>query len=190
MPPLSVVWAYVVLAVLVVAAGVTDVRSGKIFNAVTYPAIALGLIGHTLFGGLSPHGLGEPLGLAGAAEGMAAGFLPMLAAWSAGGVGMGDAKLMAAVGALGGWEFALATLMCGLLVALVMAVVMMIWRRIVWRTLGRVWRFLVLALSRHGSPVPTADSPKVPLGLAFSIGAGAALIQLLFTGRVGWPPWE
>jgi Flp pilus assembly protein protease CpaA len=102
---------------------------------------------------------------------------------------MGDAKLMAAVGALGGWQFALAALFNGLLAALVLAVVVMIQRRVVWRTLGRVWRFVILAFARHGSPVPTADSPKVPLGLAFSIGAGAALVVVLLGRFPGWPFW-
>jgi prepilin peptidase CpaA len=184
MPPLSVGWAYVVLAGLAVSAAVTDLRSGKIYNAATYPALALGLIGHTLFGGL--RGNEASPGLEGALAGLAVGFLPMLAAWSAGGVHMGDVKLMAAVGAMGGWRFALATLFYGLLAALVLAVFMMIRRRIVLRTLGRVWRFVILAFVSRGSPVPTADSPKVPLGLAFSIGAAAALIEVLASRRVGW----
>jgi len=184
MPPLTVAWAYCVLAAAVAAAVVADLRTGRIPNVVTLPAVGLGLIGHTLFGGLA----GEPgqLGLAGAAAGLAAGFLPMLAAALAGGVGMGDAKLMAAVGALGGWRFALATMLYGLIAALVLAVVAMVQHRVVKRTLGRVWRFLVLTLAPRSGPVPTtADSPKVPMGVAFGLGAAAAMIEVLARGR-GW----
>ena len=184
MPPLAVAWAYVLLAAMVVAAVVADLRSGKIPNAITLPAVALGLVGHTLFGGL---GGGGQMGLSDAAAGLAVGFLPMLAAALAGGVGMGDAKLMAAVGALGGWRFALATMFYGLVAALVLAVFVMIRRRLVQRTLGRVWRFLVLALAPRSGPVPTtADSPKVPLGLAFGLGAAAAMVEALATGGRGW----
>jgi prepilin peptidase CpaA len=188
MPPFYVAWAYYVLAAVVVAAVAEDLRSGRIPNAVTLPAVAIGLVGHTLFGGLG----GGPvqLGLAGAAGGLALGFLPMLAAALAGGVGMGDAKLMAAVGALGGWRFALDTMLYGFIAALVLAIVVMIRHRVVKRTLGRVWRFLVLALAPRSGPVPTtADSPTVPIGLALGLGAAAAMINALSGGRswLGWP---
>jgi prepilin peptidase CpaA len=185
MPPFSVAWAYGVLAAAVVAAVVVDVRTGKIPNAITLPAVALGLVGHTLFGGVTGTAL-DPLGLAGASAGLAAGFLPMLAAALAGGVGMGDAKLMAAVGALAGWRFALAAMLYGLIAALVLAIIVMIRHQVVKRTLGRVWRFLVLALAPSSGPVPTtADSPKVPMGLAFGLGVAAAMIEMFVSGK-GW----
>ena len=176
----SLEWAvaYSGLAILLAVAAVMDVRYQKIYNALTYPAAALGLVVHTLCGGLA--GEGTRLGLAGAAIGLAVGFLPMLAAWLAGGVGDGDAKLMAGVGALCGWRFALATMLYGLMAALVLAIILMIRHRVVKRTLGRVWRFLWLALAMRKAPLPTtADSPRVPLGLAFSIGAAAALVEAL-----------
>ena len=169
--------AYSGLAILLIVAAVTDGLRGKIYNALTYPAVALGLIEHTLLGGLG--GAGQ-FGLAGSAVGLAVGFLPMLAAWMAGGVGDGDAKLMAGVGALAGWRFALATMLYGLMAALVLAIIVMIRHRVVKRTLVRVWRFLWLALAMRKGPLPTtADSPRVPLGLAFSIGAAAALVEAL-----------
>ena len=177
-PELERAVAYSALAILLVGAGVTDALRGKIYNALTYPAVALGLIEHTLFGGL-PGGAGH-LGLAGSAMGLAVGFLPMFLLWMAGGVGDGDAKLMAGVGALGGWRFALATMFYGLIAAFVMAIVVMIRHRVVKRTLARLWRFVWLSLAMRKSPLPTtADSPKVPLGLAFSIGAAAALLEVL-----------
>ena len=49
MPPLTVAWAYCVLAAAVVAAVVADLRTGRIPNAVTLPAVALGLVGHQHF---------------------------------------------------------------------------------------------------------------------------------------------
>ena len=82
-------WAYCVLAVVLVVASVTDIRTGKIYNVVTYPAVAIGLIGHLLVDGL---GFADqaPMGLAGAAVGLAVGLLPLLAAWMAGGIGGGE----------------------------------------------------------------------------------------------------
>ncbi len=52
MPFGPMLWAHAVLAVTLVIAAATDVRSGKIYNVVTYPAIAIGLVGHTVLGGL------------------------------------------------------------------------------------------------------------------------------------------
>jgi prepilin peptidase CpaA len=185
MASLELEWvvAYSGLAILLIVAGVTDALRGKIYNALTYPAVALGLIEHTLFGGL--RGEGAHLGLSGSAVGLAVGFLPMLMLWLAGGVGDGDAKLMAGVGALGGWGIALATMFYGLIAALLMAIVVMIRHRVVRRTLGRIWRFVWLSLAMRKSPLPTtADSPKVPLGLAFSIGAAVAMVEAL-AGRPG-----
>jgi len=173
----------VVLAILLVGASVYDVRRGVIPKHLTYPALAVGLIGHTLLGGLT--GAPEPmqLGLAGSLAGFAVGFGLMLAVYLTGGVGGGDVKLMGAVGALTGWRFTLEALFFGLLVALFMALVILLRRRIARRTLGRVFRWLWMALAggRPGDPA-SEDSPKLPFGLALSVGAAAALVEALIRG--------
>lgn len=174
-------WALVPLGLMLTAAAVTDVWKGKIPNTLTYPAIVIGLVGHTLLGGMLGDGLS--LGLVGSLAGLATGFVPLLLVWMAGGIGGGDVKLMAAVGALGGWRFTLAALLYGLLVAVVMAMVVMVRKGIVKRTFGRVFRFLALAFL-PGRPVDpsSADSPTVPFGLAMCIGAALAVIEILFRG--------
>ena len=177
-------WAYGVLAIVLIIAAVTDVRTGKIHNAITYPAIAIGLVGHTLAGGLG-YTDETSLGLAGSACGFAAGFLPLLAAWLAGGIGGGDAKLMGAVGALVGWRLALAAMFYGFLIAALMAIAVMIKRRIVRKTLARILRFLYLVFtpSRPADPA-TPESPKIPFGLALCIGSAAALVEVIVQGPV------
>ena len=189
MAPLTLggAWAYGLLLAVAAAAAVTDVRSGKIYNVITYPAIAAGLIVHTALGGLA--GDAAHLGLAGSLAGLAAGFLPMLAACLAGGVGMGDAKLMAAVGALTGWRFALAAMFYGLIVAALLAIVVMIARRATRQTLGRIWRLLLAVVMPRGAWTQAGGAPsaKVPIGLALSIGVVAALAELWWRGS-GWIP--
>ncbi len=177
MPPLTMLWAYCVLVVVLVAAAITDVRSGKILNIVTYPAIVVGLVGHTLAGGI--FGDGKAIGLTGSLLGFAAGFLPLLVAWMAGGIGGGDAKLMGAVGALTGWSFTLSAMVYGLAVVALMAIFVMIRGRIAMATLGRIWRFLYLSFTPGKGAGPSGpESPTVPFGLALCIGAIAAMVEL------------
>lgn len=174
-------WAYVVLAVALTIAAVTDVRSGKIYNWTTYPAVLIALVGHLLIGGL--HGSNGALGLWGSLGGLAVGFLPMFAAWKSGGIGGGDAKIMAVVGALCGWRFALTSMFYGLLIAAAMAIVVMLYKRITRDTLKRLFAFAFVLLVRAKPSDPaTEQSPKIPFGLALCIGAGIALILVCVYG--------
>jgi prepilin peptidase CpaA len=75
----------------VTAAAVIDWRSHKIPNWLTVPAALIGIAFHTL----APHGMG-PLG---ALAGFAIGFGLLLVPWMLGGGGMGDVKMLAALGA-------------------------------------------------------------------------------------------
>ena len=169
------------LAGVLSISAVTDVRSGKIYNAVTYPAIILGLAGHAIAGAIwGPEG---SLGLAGAAIGLCVGFFPLLAAWLAGVIGGGDAKLMGAVGALAGWRFTLSAMFYGFAVAALLAVIVMIRRRIVLRTARRIGRFLYLAVAPGpAGKLETDQSPKIPFGLALCIGSALALIEAVILG--------
>ncbi|MGB2820191.1 MAG: A24 family peptidase [Phycisphaerae bacterium] len=188
MPPQNVAWwaywPYFVLALTLLTASFTDVRQGTIPNWITYPSVLVGLAGHTIVGGLTGRGPLE-LGLAGSAGGLAAGFLPLMVAWLAGGIGGGDAKVMGAVGALTGWRFTLAAMLYGFAVAAVMAVIVMIMRKTTRQTLGRIWRFLVLIFTPGPAVDPASkSSAKIPFGLALCIGAALALVEVVWRGPV------
>ncbi len=175
-------WAYAVLAVVLVAAAVTDVRAGKIYNWTTYPAMLAGLIGHGLLGGL--WGRAGCMGLGDAALGLAMGAGPLWLARLAGGMGGGDVKLMGAIGALAGWEFALATMFYGFAVAAVMALVILLRKRMLRQTLSRIGRFLLLLFVRMKPASPTTpESPTLAFGLALCIGAALALTILCILGK-------
>lgn len=146
--------AAALLALALAVAVVSDLRVRKVPNALTGPAVlmgfALGAFGH------GPHGL--RLSLEGAAL-----TLPLYAL--RGGLGAGDVKLLAAVGALAGPRFALWTLLGtglagGLLGAAYLATRGLDLRREGWAgrrlpyapavALGAAWAALVL----HGSIRP------------------------------------
>ncbi|MBI3039859.1 prepilin peptidase [bacterium] len=78
---------------------VTDMKWGKIYNWLTFPLIILGIALNSYFFGLK--GFGTSL----AASTLGCGFYMGLAIIGA--VGMGDVKLLGAIGALGGIKFVL-----------------------------------------------------------------------------------
>ncbi len=176
-------WSSAVIAALVVTAAVVDLRHGKVPNWLTYPAILIGLLGHAVVGYASGGvfwGSTEQMGLAGALQGFAMGFSPLLLCWLAGGIGGGDAKLMGAVGALGGWRLVLGAMLFGFVIAGLMAVVVMIRKRIVRRTVRRVWHTIILLIIPGARPAdPTGpDSPTVPLAVALCLGTFVAMFEL------------
>lgn len=76
---------------------VTDLYKRRIYNIVTLPCILFGLIYHVVNEGLS--------GLAFSLLGLFIGFLVLLIPFAMGGIGAGDVKLMAAIGACMGAMF-------------------------------------------------------------------------------------
>ncbi|MCL2701717.1 MAG: prepilin peptidase [Phycisphaerae bacterium] len=177
-------WVLLVLVPAVVVGAVTDVVRGKIYNKVTYATAVVALVGQSLFGGLWGDG-GLNVGLLSALGGLAVGGGVLLLAVMAGGLHGGDVKLMAAVGALLGWQVTLLALMYTLVAAAAVSVVLILVRGVFWRTMRRLAAFFVLVLTTRKPMDPaTADSPQVPFGLAIAIGSLAAAVEVLLRG--GW----
>jgi prepilin peptidase CpaA len=96
-PPAVVpAWVWVLLVIAGLIATVTDLRSMRIPNWLTFPLFFGGLAYFGLTAGLS--GLGNSLGGAAIAGGL------FLAAYIIAGGGAGDAKMMMALGAWLGWQ--------------------------------------------------------------------------------------
>src|SRR3954452_20112624 len=87
----------ILILVVVAIAVVTDIRRRRIYNVLTFPAMALGIVLNTVLHG----GAGLLLSVTGLLLGAAIFFIP----GAAGGRGAGDLKLLAAIGALGGPVF-------------------------------------------------------------------------------------
>ena len=82
------------LVIVLMTTAVFDLRSSRIPNWLTFPSICFALSAHACFGGMN----GVLFSLAGLGTGLGLFFLIYLA----GGIGAGDVKLMAAIGAFVG----------------------------------------------------------------------------------------
>lgn len=181
------VWlADAVLAVVLLTAVATDLARGKIYNWLTYPAVLAGLVIWSVDGAIHGGFGGAMHGLLWAVLGLMVAFVPMMVAFALGGIGGGDAKFAAAIGALLLPPTAVFAMFYGFVVAALLAVLVMVRRRVARQTMSRVWRFLWL-LATGARPVsPTDDrSPRIATALPWAIGAAwAVLEQHVFAGRM------
>ena len=130
----------IALAASLVAA-VTDVWIYKIYNALTWPLLVLGLIYHSVAVG--------GIGLVPSVLGACLGFVPMAVLYLSGGLGAGDVKLMAGLGA---WLGPLATvqvLYVSWLAAGVYAIGVLLFNALAHKS-GRV-RYGLPVLAPHGA---------------------------------------
>lgn len=181
--------AFGLMAVLLIAAAVADLRGGKIPNRLTYPGLLAGIAYWTIAGALSGGRAGALAGLRDSTLAMLAGFGVMFAIFLAGGMGGGDVKLVALVGA---WTAklvcVLGTLIYALVFGLLIAVFIMVRHGLVKRTLQRLWGAALTAAARVKPDIP-ADSPRVPFGLAICAGGLLAAAEHLLRMPVPWPAW-
>ena len=133
--------AMVLLASLIAA--VTDVWKFKVYNLLTFPLLASGLMYHAFYGGLA--------GLAGSAVSAAAGFALMIMLYTIGGMGAGDVKFVTALGAWLGVPLTLYVLIAGCVATGVYAAVLLVaassWRE-TFLNMQILWLRLS-CLSRH-----------------------------------------
>jgi prepilin peptidase CpaA len=164
---LAVPQAYITLAVAAVAAA-TDVRKGLVYNWLTLPAILLGI-------GLSIFQEGWT-GLGLSILGMVLGGGALLIPFCLGGMGGGDVKLMAAIGAIMGPLFVGETLLVSILAGGIMALGLMIIRgklipTLIWyggclKTIGRTLLYQGTALTFPKSP----EAGTAPFAVSIFIG--------------------
>ena len=105
----------VLLLLILAAAAVSDLRTRKVRNELTYTSVLAGLL---LNGVVDPGGVGWGP----AALGLLIGFVSIFVVYVAGGLGGGDVKLMAAVGAFLGTHDVVYALLYTCLVGAVMSV--------------------------------------------------------------------
>lgn len=163
---------HILLLLVAIACVYTDLARNKIYNGVTLPALALGLI---LAGLLDAEVPGIPNLKAAVIAALAGGGL-LFVIYLVGGLGAGDVKLMAAIGALSpsmtelpgaNWQFVLLALFYTALVGAGIAIGVLIWRGQLLKGLKDSARtlFTFRAKPREGRPPLT-----IPYGLAIGVG--------------------
>jgi prepilin peptidase CpaA len=141
----------------------TDLRSRRISNRLTFPAMLLGVAANTAVGGWS--------GLQHSALGWAAGLGIMLIPFVLGAMGAGDVKLLAAIGAIKGPEFVLTAALYACVTGGLLAIYYVVKERRVTNTLRYLSCGWIWALKGNG---PKAGA--IPYAPAIAAGAVLALL--------------
>jgi len=145
---------------------VFDVKSRRIPNFITFPAFLFGLVLHFALGGWRQF-------LTALAAGVICGVV-FLIFYLAGGMGAGDVKLFAAIGAVTGAHLVLPTFMIVVLTGGLLALVSIIRAGVLMSTMHRVLQILVGMLPGWEMPrfaVPADRTHTIPYGVAITIGS-------------------
>ena len=157
-----------ILLIVTAVCAITDARSGKVYNVITYPT-ALAGVGLSFFYFGPPAPLTSVLGLL-----VGLTFFGLLRRIS--GMGAGDVKLMAAVGALKGLPFLVYDTFYILCAASVTALILIAWQGRLIPVLKWVAFTLASVVSpKHSVPnrnyemTPMPFAPAIFIGSAFSV---------------------
>ena len=175
---------FAVLTVAMVAIAVyTDVRMGKIYNGLTAPCAALGLVLNAVGGGIGS-GFGGVLdGVTHSLLGIAVG-TALFAISSIFGriLGGGDVKLLMAVGAIQGAQFLLWTIVAMAIIGGILAVGLSLWQRSLSTTLKRMVASVTMRLFA-GVPADVADATptgRLPYAIPIALGSLVSLYVSLY----------
>ena len=142
-----------------------DLKTGKIPNFITLPAIVLGLILNAYYSGLE--------GLKDSLLGMILGILLLLIPFVLHGLGAGDVKLLAAIGALNGSTFVFYTFLYSAMAGGLLALAIALFRGQIYTVMTNVWvslQGITLGVQDVDRPLVVTSGLKFPYGVAFLIG--------------------
>jgi prepilin peptidase CpaA len=169
----------VLMVSAIVIALIEDLRRQKIPNLVTFPTMALALAYHTLAAGLH--------GLLFSAGGLALGLLLFIIPYLMGGMGAGDVKLMAALGAIFGPKgivvASLIVVLAGGLYGLVLMALNPRYTGAFLKRLGLTLKTFVLTL--QFIPIPPAAEENRPI-LKFAVPIAVGALGYMYTKMIGY----
>lgn len=164
------------LITVLVTAVVFDLRSSRIPNWLTFPAMSVALAGHAWMGGMD----GALFSLAGLGTGLG-GFLLI---YLAGGVGAGDVKLMAAIGAFTGLYGVLSCAWFAFVIGGIYAIAAMCYQ---WGVAATGHRLVYAA---YGAVLMGGTAWTKELQLPFKLRYGLAIASGTLLFVIGLRPFE
>lgn len=178
------------VAAVVITAGYYDIRFRRIPNWLVLPALLVGFLFNAVIGFIDQSGT-YVYGLAGlkhAALGFGVALLIYFPLYLLRGMGAGDVKLMAALGALMGWQYWVVVFVLTSAVGLVLALVLMLTRGRFRQTLSNTG-YLVWEMMHFRAPHLKHEELDISNPRAFTLphGAVVGLGTLLFLGLASMP---
>ena len=154
----------------------TDWREHKIYNRLLVPAFCIALLLNTFQGGF--------LGLTSSLMGATIGFALLLLPYFMGGMGAGDVKLLAVIGAFGGASFVFTSFLYGAIIGGLISVFLLVRCGALGNTLKHFLLFLpILQKPKNFSETMiNARQEKFPYGIAIALGTVIALFLPLGGG--------
>jgi prepilin peptidase CpaA len=178
MPPLI----QLPVALLVLVAGIYDIRYRRIPNWLVLPAIPLAFALNAFLFAQPEYHSSAWAGLAHAAKGFGLAALVYMPLYILRGMGAGDVKLSVALGALVGWQDWWRILVLSAVLGLVLALVLMAlhrrFRKTLLNTAYIIWEMMHLRAPHHRNEELDVSSPKsfrLPHGAVIALGTLALL---------------
>ncbi|MEH6953578.1 A24 family peptidase [Neobacillus drentensis] len=162
----------IVLIIVLLFCLYTDVKSRRILNIITLPTILIGLTYYFFTQGFE--------GFLYSGKGLLVGLSLLIIPYLLGGMGAGDVKLMAAIGALMGTSFVFYSFIYTALIGGVIALLLIIKQRGFINSIKSLFFNVVFFRSSLGSMIlPNGDkksSISFPYGVAIVLGALSCLV--------------
>lgn len=160
---------YSILCVTLLVSFYTDIRNRKILNIVTFPAMLAGLLYYTITLGIE--------GLLFSGSGLLVGFCLLIIPYLMGGMGAGDVKLMAAIGALTGVSFVFQSFLYTALIGGVIGLLLLIKRIGISRLIKQPRYIIPFFFSIKGVLPEKGGKSNIyfPYGVAITLGTVCAV---------------
>jgi prepilin peptidase CpaA len=166
----------ILLILILLICLVTDLKSRKIYNKVIFPSIIAAFLLHFISNGI--------IGVWFSILGLLVGFSILLIPYFMGGMGAGDVKLLALIGALKGMTFVIMTSIYMALLGGLLGVIVLLFRKGAFKRMKSI--LYTLSCFRFGVRIPLSIDKEglkttYPYGIAI---AGGAFISLFYKGLV------
>ncbi|NMD70117.1 prepilin peptidase [Bacillus sp. DNRA2] len=154
-----------ILILILIVSLVTDLKSRRILNIITFPTMAIGLTYHSIAAGWS--------GFTFSGLGLLLGFGLLLIPYLLDGMGAGDVKLLAAIGALKGAAFVFGAFLFTAITGGLIALIILFAKKDLLNTLKRI---IIFTKIKTLSGLDRSEYHHAfPYGVAIVIGTAAQL---------------